>query len=111
MIPKNPPKPPSPKNLDGYIQNDLWAWMKDVCTGLIRLDFLDNFQSQRFNNIVIGAGESVNLTNARPYVPSARIIVRQTGDGVITDGSWSIQTLTLMNNGVVPVTISVIFFK
>jgi hypothetical protein len=111
MIPKNPPKPPSPKNLDGYIQNDLWAWMKDITTGMIRLDFLDNFQSQRFDNIIILAGQIIELTNNRPYVPSARIIIRQIGDGVVTDGSWSIQTLRLMNNGIVPITISVIFFK
>lgn len=111
MIPKNPPKPASPKNLSGYIQNDLWVWMKDICTGLIRLDFIDNFQSQRFDNITIDAGATVELTNARPYVPSSRIIVRQTGNGVITDGSWDIQLLRLMNNGAVPVTISVIFFK
>jgi hypothetical protein len=111
MIPKNPPKPPSPKNLDGYIQNDLWAWMRDICTGLIRLDFSDNFQSQRFNDVEIDAGQTVELTNNRSYVPSSRIIIRQTGDGVITDGNWNIQTLRLINNGAVPVRISVIFFK
>ena len=111
MIPKNPPKLSSSTNIANYLQNELWAWMKDISTGLIRLTFLDNFQSQRFENITIGPGDTARLTNTLPFVPSARIIVRQTGNGLVTDGDWDIQILRLINNGAVPVTISVIFFK
>lgn len=111
MIPRNPPKLSSNVNISSYLQNELWGWMKDIVTGMIRLDFLDNFQSQRVNNLVIPAGQTVQITNVKPYVPSARIIVKQTGNGLVTDGEWDIQTLRLINNGAVPVTISVIFFK
>ena len=111
MIPKNPPKLSSNLNVAPYLQNELWAWMKDVVTGLIRLNFVENFQSQRTNNITIDAGQEARITNTLPFIPSARIIVRQTGNGLVTDGVWDIQILRLINNGAVPVTISVIFFK
>lgn len=111
MIIKNPPKLASSSNIAPYLQNDLFSWMKDVATGLIRLDFKDNFQSFRVNDLTIDAGQEVRITNILPFVPSARIIVRQTGNGLVTDGVWDIQILRLINNGAVPVTISVIFFK
>lgn len=111
MITKNPPKLPSSSNIAGYLQNDLWSWMKDISSGLVRLSFLDNFQSLRVDNLVIGASDEARITNTLPFIPSARIIVRQTGNGLVTDGVWDIQILRLINNGLVPVTISVIFFK
>lgn len=111
MIVKNPPKLASSGNLGQYLRNEMFAWSKNVTTALIRLDFLDNFQSFRVNELTIQPGETVRITNPLPFVPSARIIVRQVGNGLITDGDWDIQILRLINNGAVPVTISVIFFK
>lgn len=111
MITKNPPKLASSSNIAGYLQNELWSWMKDISSGLVRLNFSDNFQSMRINNLTIPAGDTARITNSLPFIPSARIIVRQTGNGLVTDGDWDIQILRLINNGAVPVTISVIFFK
>jgi len=111
MITKNPPKLSSSSNIAPYLQNDLWSWMKDISSGLLRLDLVENFQAQRVNNIVIPPGEEVRITNSLPFIPTARIIVRQTGNGLVTDGVWDIQILRLFNNGAVPVTISVIFFR
>lgn len=111
MIFKNPPKLASGINIAPYLQNDLWGWMKNLSSGLLRLGLVENFEGYRVNDLTIGAGATAQITNPLPFIPSARIIVRQTGNGVITDGIWDVKTLRLMNNGAVPVTISVIFYK
>lgn len=111
MIINNPPKLPSTLNPVNYLQNELWNWMKNVSTAFVRLGLVENFEAQRTNDVVIAAGATAEITNRLNFIPSARIIVRQTGNGVITDGSWDIQTLRLTNNGAVSVTISVIFYR
>ncbi len=62
------------------------------------------------SNLLIPAGQTVLITNALPVLPSSRLIVRQTGNGLVTDGVWDIKFLRLINNGAVDVTISVIFY-
>jgi hypothetical protein len=61
--------------------------------------------------LTIPAGTEVSITNQLGTIPTARLIVRQTGDGLVTDGVWDLQTVRLFNNGAVDVTITVIFFK
>lgn len=111
MIIRNPPRLNSPSNVYQFLVSELFGWMKDLCTGLIRLDFLENFQSFRVSDLVIPAGGTALITNPLPFVPSTRLIVRQIGNGVVTDGTWTIQTLQMINNGAVPVTVSIIFFR
>ena len=113
---KDPPKLAFTSGVLQYLQTSLWAWFKDVTVGLRRLNFFDNFQT--FQAVVtipaatelpIVNGFEGNLVNS---IPTGRIIVRQTGNGVITDGPtpWSADFVYLTNNGAVPVTITVIFF-
>lgn len=111
MIFNNPPRLISPVNSEKYLQNDLWGWMKNLSSGLIRLSMVENFEAARLNDLTIDAGATVTFGNPLPFVPSSRVIVKQVGDGVITDGPWSMQSLSLKNNGAVDVTISVIFYK
>lgn len=111
MIVKNPPKISSPSNIYQFLMSEMFTWMKDICTGLIRLDFLENFQSYRVTGLLIAAGDTVNITNPLPFIPRTRLIVKQTGNGLVTDGEWTIQVLKLINNGADPVTVSVIFFR
>jgi len=111
MIFNNPPRLISPVNSEKYLQNDLWGWMKNLSSGLIRLNLVENFEAARLNDLTIDAGATVTFGNPLPFVPSSRIIVRQVGDGVITDGTWSMQSLSLKNNGAVAVTISIIFYR
>jgi hypothetical protein len=79
--------------------------------GLLKLSFKDNFQSFTVEELIIPAGAEVSITNQLGTIPTARLIVRQTGNGLVTDGVWGLQTVRLFNNGAVDVTITVIFFK
>lgn len=112
MIAKNPPRLPSVSGIAKYVQSDLFDWMLDLKSGINgKLNFDENFQSFLAENVVIGAGATALISNALNVVPNERYIVRQTGNGVITDGVWDINTLRLVNNGAVSVTISVRFFN
>ena len=111
MIFKLPPRLPSLVWLNKYVQSDLYTWLFNIATGINgKLNFDDNFPSFLAQNVTIGAGDTVVIPNSLSVIPNERYIVRQTGDGVITDGIWDIQSLRLINNGAVPVTISVRFF-
>lgn len=111
MIFNNPPRLPSATGVSKYLQVDLYSWMKSLFAGLLKLNFKDNFDSFTVENLTIPAGETVNITNGLGFIPFGRLIVRQTGNGVVTDGTWDLETLRLFNNGAVDVVITVIFFK
>jgi len=111
MIFNNPPRLPSVTGIGKYLQVDLYSWMKSVFAGLLKLSFKDNFDSFTVADLTIPAGEEVNITNGLGFIPSGRLIVRQTGNGLVTDGVWDIETVRLFNNGAVDVVITVIFFK
>lgn len=111
MIVKNPPRLPSISGLSKYVQSDLFNWMLDVKSGINgKLTFDENFTSFLAENIIIDAGNTAEISNPLRVIPNERYIVRQTGNGVITDGTWDINTIRLVNNGSVSVTISVRFF-
>ena len=110
MIINNPPKLPSSSGVARYLQNELFGWLKNLTTGLLRLNLLENFEAFQVD-ITIPAGETGIITNALPIVPSYRLIVRQVGNGLITDGAWDINVLRLINNGSDAVTASVIFYR
>lgn len=107
----NPPRLPSKEGLGKYVQTDLFSWLKELTTGLTgRLTFDENFNSFLVEDIAIAAGATANIDNQLGVIPNERYIVRQTGNGVITDGTWDIETLRLVNNGAVDVVVSVRFF-
>ena len=111
MIIHNPPRLPSVKGIGKYVQADLFTWIKNFVSGVNgRLSFDDNFPSFVALDVVIGAGVEVNIPNELEVVPNERYIVRQVGDGVITDGVWDLNTLKVLNNGSVQVTVSIRFF-
>ncbi len=111
MIFNNPPRLPSSTGVTKYLQVDLYSWMKSIFAGLLKLNFKDNFDSFTVADLTIPAGQEVNITNGLGFIPSGRLIVRQTGDGLVTDGVWDINIVRLFNNGAVDVVITVIFFK
>lgn len=101
-----------------YLDTDLWTWFRDLSVGLLKINFAENFESFRVNNLVIKNGQEVAISNqlktkANNSIPISRIIVRQTGNGLVTDGAtaWTASLVYLKNNGPDDVTISVIFFK
>lgn len=112
MIVNNPPRLASHKGINKYVQSDLYSWLKNLVSGMNgRLSFQDNFPSFVVNDLTIPAGSSVDIDNLLVnIIPNERIIVRQTGNGVVTDGVWDLKTLRLFNNGAVDVVVSVRFF-
>jgi hypothetical protein len=111
MIIRNPPKLPSSSGIDKYVQIDLYAWLISAIASINgNLDFDNNFNSFIVRDLEIAAGDTALIDNQLRLVPTERYIVRQIGDGVITDGDWDLNTLRLVNNGAVAVTISVRFF-
>lgn len=111
MIFKNVPRLGSISGLYKYVQSDLFVWFKNLSTGLNgRLNFDENFNSFLAENIEITAGSTVIIPNELDVIPTERYIVKQVGNGVITDGLWDLNSISLLNNGSVTVTISVRFF-
>ncbi len=112
----NPPKMFSLTKIVRYIDIDLFRWCSGLVNGLYQLDFKNNFQSFLVKDQLIDAGATVKISNGfrdriPGLVPSCRIIVKQTGDGVVTDGIWTSEYCELINNGAVQIKISVIFLK
>lgn len=101
-------------------------WMRDLSVGLLKMNFTENFESFRVDNLLIKNGEEAVIANqfkskANNAIPSSRIIVRQqatgaagnTGNGLITDGltAWNSNLVYLYNQGPEDTIVSVIFFK
>lgn len=118
MIIRTPPKLTNKNTIIKYIDIDLWSWLKDLSVGLLKIDFIQNFQSFRVDNLSIPAGIEVAIPNgfrtAYPgIIPSSRIIVRQQGDANIIDGVavWTANQVFLRNPSANDAVVSVIFFK
>ena len=111
MIFGNVPRLGSSKGIQKYVQSDLFAWFKNLTTGLNgRLNFDENFNSFLAEDIEITTGATAIIPNELDVIPTERYIVKQIGDGANTDGEWNLVSLKLVNNGLVTVTISVRFF-
>lgn len=68
-----------------------------------------NFNGYISSDIIIPANSSATIQHFLGVIPKYRIILKQTGNGVITDvnDEWTTKYITLYNNGAVPVTITV----
>jgi len=118
MIIRTPPKLTNRSSVVKYVEINLWSWLRDLTTGLLKIDFKQNFQSFSVEGLVIPAGVEVAISNQfkTSYpgtIPSGRIITRQQGDANIIDGptKWNESLVYLINPSANDATISVIFFK
>lgn len=118
MIIRTPPKLTNRNSISTYIEVDLWSWLKSLSTGLLKIDFKQNFQSFTVENIAIPAGVEVSIPNqfrtAYPgNIPSGRIIIRQQGDANIIDGltEWTDSHVYLRNPSANDAVVTVLFFK
>lgn len=68
-----------------------------------------NFDGYIAKNVTIRAGDTVTIQHFLGLIPKWRIILRQTGNGVITDvpSQWTDKVISLKNNGAEDVEISV----
>jgi hypothetical protein len=117
MLIKTPPKPSTIVDPGKYLQVLLYPWLLNISTGLRKLQFLDNFVSFSVVDLSIPSGQTATITNdfftrfpGGQAVPSGRIIYKQTGNGVISDGIWTPETVQMINNGPSNVVTSIIFF-
>lgn len=117
MIIKSPPKITNKKSFLKYLEIDLWAWLKDVSIGILKITFDDNFQSFTVKNLAIPANTEVAIPNRFRLsfpgnIPSGRIIIKQQGDANIIDGvaEWTDTQVFLRNPSANDAVVSVIFF-
>lgn len=68
-----------------------------------------NFDGYIAKDVKIPASSSVQIQHFLGVIPKWRIILRQVGNGVITDipSEWTTQVVSLKNNGAEEVTLSV----
>lgn len=118
MLIKNAPNPSAINDSGKYLQLLLYPWLINVSTCLRKLQFDDNFISFKSQNISIANGQTVRINNefksrfpGGQVVPSGRVIFKQTGNGVVSDGAWTGETLEMINNGPNDVVVSIIFFR
>ena len=118
MIIRTPPKLTNRNSVVTYVEIDLWSWLKELCIGLLKIDFKQNFQSFSVQNLSIPAGIEVSIpnqfrTSSPGTIPSGRIITRQLGDANIIDGNtvWTENHVYLRNPSSNDAVVSVLFFK
>jgi hypothetical protein len=118
MIIRTPPKLTNRMTYIEYLEVGLWGWLRELTTGLLKINFAENFQSFEVKNVSIPAGTEVAISNqfSRVYpgtIPSSRIITRQRGDAMIIDGDseWTATQVYLKNPSANDAVVTVIFFK
>ena len=87
--------------------------LKSLSSGLNKLTFGENFNTFKTEVTIPATTELAIRNELRDVIPSEYFISRQTGNGLITDGTteWTSDYLYLYNNGAVSATITVRFFK
>ena len=98
-----------------YLSVDLVFSLRELYTGLSRLDFTENFQS--FKVVVelpLGGGDVAIRNQLSPIVPTGKIILRDGGGNTIVDGNtdWNEDYVYLKNtSGTTDYEVTVVFFK
>ena len=92
---------------------DMAQVVRELSNGLSKLDLNDNFTGWQITS-TIAAGAELQLVNQlQSGVPTKMVIVRQTGNGLVTDSGtpWTSDFVYIKNNGSVTVTVTIIFMK
>lgn len=99
-------------DVESYLMTGLSSTMKDLLSGLSKLRFRDNFQGFEAT-VDIAASSELGIPNPRNYVPSQRVILRQSGGGAIIDGDslWTTDSVYLKNTGGSEATVTVYFMR
>lgn len=89
------------------------AFLPAIITALQNLTLGDNFSAQVVQ-VMIPATTEVRVPHGLKSVPLYRIILRQRGNGLVTDGTaeaWNDKYITLYNQGAAEVTITVMILR
>ena len=100
------------QDVANYLSQDLPRTLRNLQFGLTKIAFQDNFESFQVE-VVIPASSEIGIDNQARFIPTRRLIVRQTGGGAITDGDtdWTSDTLYLKNTGGTDATVTVVFLR
>lgn len=81
----------------------------DMSAFVTGISLKNNMDSTILERISIPAGEEIKLSHNLKKVPRHRIITRQVGNSLITDGddAWTDKYITLKNNGAKDVLLSI----
>lgn len=101
----------APKNLGEFINMEYNLLVDDLNNALSSVSFSKNFQSQVFDSLEIEAGETLRVEHDLDLTPKYRIILKQVGGSLITDGTFNENYVELINNGAEDVTLSLALFK
>ncbi len=116
---RTPPKLTNRDSVIKYIEVDLWIWLRNLATNVLKINFNDNFQGFYAEDVLIPRATELAIPNQFKNIypggiPSGRIITRQKGDALIIDGNtpWTEQFVYLTNTSPVSdALITVFFFK
>lgn len=77
------------------------------------LSLQSNFDGQIVENLTFTAGETKQIPHSLGKIPKFRIILRQEGNGVISDipSGWTDKSIKLINNGAVSVTATIMIVR
>ena len=78
---------------------DIKQLLKELRTGLGRLDFLNNFESFE-TEVTIAANTESKIRNQLTFIPTRVIITKQTGNALVTAGdtAWTTEFLYIKNH-------------
>jgi hypothetical protein len=87
--------------------------MINIDAVLKNLTLRDNFGAQFFEELTLTSGQEISLPHSLKSTPKYRIIVRQRGNGLITDGSqlWTDTQIFFKNHGPDTVTFTVAILR
>ena len=92
---------------------ELKQLLKELGTGLSRLDLVENFDSFEVE-ATIAANTEAAIRNEATYIPSRMLIVKQTGNALVTagDAAWTTNYLYIKNHDSTnSATVKIVFFK
>lgn len=101
------------EDVEKYLANTQRLGLLDLLNGLQKLDLLENFEAFEYEG-TIAAGAEVEITNELVNItPTSRIILRNSSDGAIVDGStaWDINFVYLKNTGSIEAVVKAIFLR
>lgn len=82
-------------------------------TQITRISMDSSFNGYLAENIVVSAGATTTVEHFLGVIPKWRIILRQEGNGVISDipNEWTSKYITIKNNGAEQVTLSMLIAR
>lgn len=87
--------------------------LKELSTGLNRLDLGDNFVGFQTTVTIAAGAESAIRNKLAPHIPTKMLVLNQTGNGLLTNSGtpWTTNYVYVVNNGAVSVTATILFQK